>query len=218
MATGWLGAYAPLRDMEPTARGQLAGLTPMRAPAGTVLFAPGAPCAGYVLVLEGQVRVSLTSESGRALTLYRVGPGQTCIQTTLCATGGGVYSAEGVAETDVVLTAVPLALFDRLLGQSTVFRRFVFSRFGERLAEMTHVLETIAFVRVDARLAAALLARSADGAVKITHQEMADEIGSAREVISRQLHVFAQQELVALRRGTIAILDRHRLSLIAQAS
>lgn len=96
------------------------------------------------------------------LTLYRVGVGETCMQTTLCAAGGGAYSTAGVAETDVTLAMVPLPLFDRLTGESKIFRQFVFSRFGDRMAEMTRVLETIAFVRVDARLARALLARPAD--------------------------------------------------------
>ncbi len=218
MASGWLETFAPLRETEPDARALLAGLSQLRIEAGSVLFAPGAACSGFVVVLDGRVRVSLTSETGRMLTLYRVGAGQTCIQTTLCATGGGVYSAEGIAESDVSLVMIPLGMFDTLLGQSRAFRSFVFSRFGDRLAEMTHVLETIAFVRIDARLAAALLARREAGVIETTHQDLADEIGSAREVVSRQLHSFAGQGLIEVRRGAIEIRDRHGLGLVARVS
>ncbi len=128
------------------------------------------------------------------------------------------YSAEGIAESDVSLVMIPLGMFDTLLGQSRAFRSFVFSRFGDRLAEMTHVLETIAFVRIDARLAAALLARREAGVIETTHQDLADEIGSAREVVSRQLHSFAGQGLIEVRRGAIEIRDRHGLGLVARVS
>ncbi|MCC2097900.1 MAG: cyclic nucleotide-binding domain-containing protein, partial [Hyphomicrobiales bacterium] len=79
MADSWLDRYPPLRDIEPQPRAQLAALPAMPIPAGTELFAPGSPCRGFVLVIEGSVRVSLTSETGRMLTLYRVGVGETCI-------------------------------------------------------------------------------------------------------------------------------------------
>jgi CRP/FNR family transcriptional regulator len=216
MASTWLERYGPLAGIEADSRLQLQALPALHVPAGTELFAPGSPCQGFVLVVEGTVRVSLTSESGRMLTLYRVGVGETCIQTTLCAAGGGAYSAAGVAETDVTLAMVPLPLFDRLTGESKIFRQFVFSRFGDRMAEMTRVLETIAFVRVDARLARALLARTAGAPFSATHQELADEIGSAREVVSRQLQIFARQKLVLLNRGSVEISDRHGLGLVAQ--
>jgi CRP/FNR family transcriptional regulator len=216
MGNTWLDRYRPLAGIEADARAQLQALPALHVPAGTELFAPGSPCQGFVLVVEGSVRVSLTSESGRMLTLYRVGVGETCIQTTLCAAGGGAYSAEGVAETDLTLAMVPLLLFDRLTAESKVFRQFVFARLGDRMAEMTRVLETIAFVRVDARLARALLAKPFDKSVSVTHQELADEIGSAREVVSRQLQIFARQKLVLLHRGSVEISDRHGLGLVAQ--
>ncbi|MGE3246492.1 MAG: Crp/Fnr family transcriptional regulator [Beijerinckiaceae bacterium] len=214
----WLDAYSPLAQIEPAERARLEALPAVQMPAGTVLFSPGSPCRGFVLVLDGRVRVSLTSENGRMLTLYRVGVGETCVQTTLCAAAGGEYSAEGVAETGITLVVVPLGLFDELTASSRAFRQFVFSRFGERMADMTRILETIAFVRVDARLAKALLSKPAGSPVAITHQALADEIGSAREVVTRQLQAFARQKLVGLRRGAIDVIDRHGLGLIGQIS
>ena len=133
----------------------MAGLQPVHVGKGKTLFAPGAPCAGFVLVLEGRVRVGLTAENGRRLALYRVAPGETCVQTTLCLLGGLDYSAEGEAESDLRLVVVPPALFLRLLRECPVFSHYVFERFGARLAEMTRLIETIAFLRIDARLAAA---------------------------------------------------------------
>lgn len=215
-AGSWIDGYKPLQPLGADERARLSRLQVMQVPAGTVLFSPGSDCKGFVVVLSGSVRVSMTTQTGRNLTLYRVGLGETCIQTTLCMTGGDAYSAEGVAETDVRLVLVPPVLFEQLMAQSDVFRAFVFSRFGARFSEMMHVLETIAFVRVDARLAAALLARRTDGVVTATHQELADEIGSAREVVSRQLKVFAGQNLIALQRGHIELIDANRLAMIAR--
>ena len=146
----------------------------------------------------------MTAENGRRLLLYRVAPGQTCVQTTLCLMGGLDYTAEGVAETDLRLVIAPPPLFERLL-RGAGFSRFVFERFGARLAEMTRLIETIAFLRVDARLAAALLARAdSRGEMAATHQDLAEDIGAAREVVSRQLAEFQRGGLLRLGRGRIS--------------
>jgi CRP/FNR family transcriptional regulator len=185
-------------------------------PRAKTLFSPGSACQGFVLVLEGVVRVAVTAENGRRLLLYRVAPGETCVQTTLCLMGGLDYSAEGVAESDLRLVVVPPAVFNRLLRESPDFARFVFERFGSRLAEMTRLIETIAFLRVDARLAAALLARAdAAGALAATHQALAEDLGAAREVVSRQLAEFQRAGLLRLGRGHIALIDRKRLADLA---
>ncbi|HUO54003.1 MAG TPA: Crp/Fnr family transcriptional regulator, partial [Rhodoblastus sp.] len=89
------------------------------------------------MLLDGVARVSLTAANGRRLLLYRIAPGETCVQTTLCLMGGLDYTAEGEAETDLRLVIVPPGLFERLLRDSPDFARFVFERFGARLAEMT---------------------------------------------------------------------------------
>ncbi len=157
---GWLELFAPLAALDAPARACLAALPILNFAKGKVLFAPGAACQGFVLLLEGRIRVGLTAENGRRLMLYRVTAGETCMQTTLCLLGDENYSAEGVAESELRLVIVPPALFQRLLRESSAFAHFVFGRFGARLGEMTRLVETIAFLRVDARLAAALLARA----------------------------------------------------------
>jgi CRP/FNR family transcriptional regulator len=215
----WLDAFAPLAALELSAREKLAALPELKIPRGKTLFAPGASCQGFVLVLEGGVRVSVTAENGRRLALYRVAPGETCVQTTLCMMGELAYSAEGVAETDLRLVVVPPALFQRLLREAPGFARFVFERFGARLAEMTRLIETIAFLRIDARLAASLLARAAGAAeVMATHQALAEDLGAAREVVSRQLAEFQRAGLLSLGRGRIALLDRKALADLASVT
>lgn len=211
--SGWLDAFSPLAAVEGAAREALAQLPIHRAARGKTLFSPGASCPGFIVLLDGVARVEVAAANGRRLLLYRVARGETCVQTTLCLMGGLHYSAEGTAETDLRFVAIPAPLFDRLLRENPVFARFVFERFGARLAEMTRLIECIAFLRVDARLAAALLSRAEDGAsVLATHQALAEDIGAAREVVSRQLAAFQRAGLLRLSRGEIEICDREALS------
>ncbi len=201
------------------ARQQLAALAPARFAAGTVLFTPGASPAGFVVVLDGDIRVVLDGAGGRSLMLYRVGAGDTCLETTLCLAGNQRYSATGVVERDLVAVVIPPRLFDSLMSESAAFRAYVFSRFGQRHAEMARVLESIAFARVDTRLASALIANcGADGVSRATHRALAEETGAAREVVSRQLAAFARDRLVLLARGRVTLLDRHRLQMLADLS
>lgn len=215
-AAAWLDLFAPLARLDDPSRLALSSCLPMEFRKGKCLFAPGEPCPGFVLLLAGRIRVGLTAENGRRLVLYRVLPGETCVQTTLCVLGDQKYSAEGIAESDLRLVIVPPILFQRLLSESSIFAQFVFERFGARLSEMTRLIETIAFLRVDARLAAALLARAGEhGAVAATHQELAEDIGGAREVVSRQLALFQRGGLLRLGRGRIVLLKKRDLADLA---
>ena len=201
-----------LPDLGDEAGRALATLPVRNVPEGTVLFRPGDDAAGFVLVREGVVAVHLTGRSGRELSLYEVVPGQTCVQTTLCLLGQVSYSAEAVARTAVKLTIVPKGLFHQLLAEAPPFRDFVFRALGSRLADVTNVLEQVAFVRIEARLAQELLRRAGDdNAVSATHQELAAAIGSVREVVSRRLESLAKMQLVALDRGQVRIVDRRGL-------
>ncbi|MCW2284661.1 CRP/FNR family transcriptional regulator [Rhodoblastus acidophilus] len=205
----WLDDFAPFQALDLFARENLARLPEVKIPKGKILFSAGSPCQGFVILLEGCVRVGVTGENGRRLVLYRIAPGETCVQTTLCLMGALDYTAEGVAEADLRLVVIPPPLFKRLMRDSGAFSEFVFARFGARLAEMTRLVETIAFLRVDARLAGAVLLRAGSGSCfEATHQELAEDIGAAREVVSRQLALFQRAGLVRLARGRIEIGDR----------
>ena len=205
--------------LEPGTNAQLAQLPLRQLPEGSVLFRPGDEASGFVLVREGVIDVHLTGRSGREITLYEVEPGQTCVQTTLCLLGHVSYSAEAVARTPIRVAVVPAGMFHRLLGESAGFRDYVFRSLGNRLADVTNVLEQVAFVKIEARLAQELLKRAgADGVAAVTHQELAAAIGSAREVVSRRLEVLSKQQLVALERGLVRIVDRRGLIEMSEIS
>ena len=201
---------------EPARRRLQQHARPVAVPAGTVLFRPGDACAQYLIVTEGAVRVGMTGETGREILLYRVGPGQTCVLTTLALISGTPYEAEGQAETDVRALALPAATFEELLVESAAFRRFVFTAFAMRITDLMHLLRQIAFARLDARLAAFLLHHAdAEGTLRLTHQEIAAELGASREAVSRLLKTFEQQGLVALSRGCVRLRDLPALRRIA---
>lgn len=185
-------------------RAEQGTLPRMRVPAGTQVFAPGQPCAGFPLVLSGSIRVVKRSASGRELPLYRVGPGDTCIVSSGCLLGQEDYNASGVAETDTELALIPRARFEALLAEPA-FRGFVFRLFAERMAELMALVEEVAFRRLDQRLAARLLGRGP--VLRLTHQQLADELGSVREIVSRLLKGFAEQGCIRLGREQIEILD-----------
>ena len=181
--------------------------------AGTVLFDDKSPCQAFPMLVEGTIRVSKVGANGRELQLYRVVPGESCILTTSCLLGKVVYNARGVAETDVVAVALPQPVFGRLISDQEPFRNYVFSLFSERIAELMQLVEAVAFQRLDQRLAALLLGKGK--VVHTTHQALADELGSVREIVSRLLKTFAEQGLVSLSRENIEIVDEGGLRRIA---
>jgi CRP/FNR family transcriptional regulator len=183
-------------------------------PAGTVLFDERQPCAGFPLVLEGDIRVTRAAPSGRGILLYRVAPGEGCILSGGCLLGNSAYSASGVAETDVVLLRIPPALFQKLMVESEPFRRFVFGMYGERLSEVMELVEAVAFQRLDARLAQLLIRRGP--VLHATHQSLADELGSVREIVSRLLRSFEDRGWVRLERERVTVLDLKALAAHAQ--
>ena len=182
-------------------------------PAGTSLFGEGSPCRQFPLVLEGSIRVAKASE-GRELQLYRVTPGESCVLTGGCLVGGRDYPATGVVERDARLVVLPKPVFDQLLGSHAPFRQYVFSLFAERLTDLMTLVEAVAFHKLDRRLAAALLGRGR--IVALTHQQLADELGSVREIVTRVLRGFADQGWVQSTRGAIEVLDAVALRRVAE--
>jgi len=187
-------------------------------PAGTVLFREGAECASFVLVIEGSIRVQKVSEGGREIVLYRVEGGQSCVLTTSCLLGGTDYAAEGITESEVRALLLPATAFRNLLATSEAFRSFVFSAYTVRIADLLLLIEEVAFGRIDMRLAAWLTARAGDDGLRSTHQEIAVELGTAREVVSRQLKDFERRGWLALSRGHIVIRDPSALSDLAKGA
>lgn len=179
------------------------------APRGTVFFDVDQPCRFFVLITEGVLRVFRPGED-REIFLYTVERGQSCILTVSCLMGQTRYPARGVVEEDVVGYALPRPIFMELLDRSADFRHFIFELFGDRLTGLMALIEEVAFRRLDQRLAAHLLERGP--VILATHRELANELGTAREVISRILKQFEQEGLVRLERGAIHVLDRAGLA------
>jgi CRP/FNR family transcriptional regulator len=186
-----------------------------KVPAGTIMFDAHTPCGGFPLVLSGTIKVLQQYPNGRELPLYRVRPGESCLLSGSCLLGHADYTARGIAETDVELLIVPPADFHALIASDEAFRNHVFSLFGERLATLLTLVEAIAYQKLDQRLAALLLARG--DSVRATHQTLADELGSVREIVSRLLRVFEDKGWVDLARERIRVTDRAALTALARA-
>ena len=205
--------YPMLAELPPVARDSvLARVQWLKVPAGTVLFDDRQACDGFPFVVSGAIRVIKASPNGRELPLYRVTPGETCVISSSCLLGQVDYNARGIAETDTELVMLPKPVFDDLLNES-VFRAFVFHLFAERIADLMQLVEEVAFHKLDQRLAAVLLGKGR--VVHTTHQHLADELGSVRELVSRLLKGFAAQGLVRLAREQIEIVDAAGLRRVA---
>lgn len=179
---------------------------------GTVLFRPEQECSGFVVVHAGSIKVSLVSESGREIVLYRVQPGEICLQTFGCLVKNTSYSAEGIAETDLEIEIIPAAVFQERVASDEGFRKTIFDAVAARFFDLERLVEDVALSTVAERLARALL-RLADeeSEINATHDILAVEIGSARAVVSRQLAEFQREKLVVAERGRIRILDGARI-------
>jgi CRP/FNR family transcriptional regulator len=211
----WLEQFPPLAHLEESARSLLAkSARIVEAPVGTVGYREGGPCGAYVMRLAGKSRVYKMSASGREILLYRVGAGETCVITTTCLLGSSDYPASTVVEEAIKDVIIPSAGFNQLMIDSKVFRTFVMTNYGALITDLIVLLDEVAFHSLDARLAK-LLMDSKQDSVSRTHQQMADELGTAREVVSRQLKRFEQQGWVTLGRGQVDILSRDSLTTLA---
>lgn len=189
---------------------------PIRAPGGTVLFDAGLACQALPLVLSGKIRVSKRAENGREIRLYSVNPGELCIVTVSCLLGASAYPATGIAESEVFALALPRALFMRLTAEHPPFRDAVFTLFADRLTGMMALVEEVAFQKLDQRLAGWLAVRGPT--ILASHQDIAQELGSVREIVSRLLKQFEEQNYVRLGRERIEVLAPLILKKLAEGS
>lgn len=218
--TSWIDRFPGLAKLdEPLRQVLLDRSHGVELPAGTVIFGPGKAPENLLLLLEGTVRVQQVSENGREIVLYRVQSGESCVLTTACLLAYEDYRAEGLAETAIRAVAIPRAVFEDLIASSSLFRRFVFTAYSKRITDLFLVIEEVAFKRIDIRLAQKLLelGRSA-GHVHLTHHQLATELGSAREVISRQLQEFQRKGWISATRGDVRLTDIQALDHFAKAA
>ena len=209
-----LQQYPMLRELSDTDRDDLLSVASMvHVPAGTVLFDENQPCQGFPMLLSGNIRVIKAAPNGRELQLYRVLPGESCILTSSCLLGNTRYHARGIAEQNLEMVLLPAATFHALLEMQESFRSYVFHLFSDRLTDLMQLVSAVAFQKLDQRLAKLLVSKN--NPVHATHQALADELGSAREIVSRLLKGFAEQGWVKLGREQIDIADAVALKRFA---
>lgn len=204
--------YPALAQVVPSLASLGSTIGPMAVPAGTVLFNENSPCQGFPLVLEGEVKVSRNSSDGRALELYRVVPGELCLASSACLFRSQPLSANGIATKPTSLLLIPPPVFMQWL-ETPGFRDAVLGLFAERMSDLTGLIDAIAFQKLDQRLAAALLGRGQE--LALTHQELADELGTVREIVSRLLRRFEREGWVELSRERIQIRNSAALRAVA---
>lgn len=204
LADGVYALYPSLAQVQPGLTELADVLQPIQVPAGAVLFSENNGCQGFPLVLEGEIKVSRHSEDGRSLELYRVVPGELCLVSSACLFRSQLLSAQGVATKPTTLLLIAPALFQRWLD-TPVFRTDVLGLFAERMADLTALVDAVAFHKLDRRLAAALLGRGQQ--IRLTHQSLADELGTVREIVTRLLRRFEREGWVTLGREQITIVN-----------
>ena len=185
--------------------------------AGRDLMAVGDRVEAVPVIISGSIRVFWTGDSGREITLYRFGPGECCVLSADSILGNRLFPARAQVAEAVEVAFIPAPVFDDMLARSSAWRARVFGAMSQRLLSLMGTLDEVAFGHMDTRVAA-LLAQMAGGrpaVLAVTHQEIADELGSAREVISRILEDFRSRGLLKLGRGSVEVLDPARLATSA---
>ena len=183
-----------------------------KIPAGKDVFLEGDRVDGIALLISGVVRVYKIGETGRQITLYRFGNGQSCILTANAILSQKTFPAVATVEKDAEAVMIPADVFRKWVSTYDVWREFVFELLSQRLSSVMEIIDEVAFRRMDSRLAAMLLTRSQDqNPLQMTHQEIAAELGSSREVISRLLEDFSEQGFINAGRGEVEVLDADSL-------
>jgi CRP/FNR family transcriptional regulator len=214
---GWVERFPGFSRLEPSIKELLLSRSEIvEVPSGTTIFGPGNSPENMLFLLDGTVRVQQVSDTGHEIVLYRIHAGESCVLTTACLLAYEDYSADGISETPVRAAAVPRDVFDDLVAQSKSFRDFVFAAFSKRITGLFQMIDEVAFQRLDVRLADKLIALSHNqSVVKTTHQKLSVELGTAREVISRQLQEFQRRGWIEQARGSITLLDPTQIKQLA---
>ena len=184
------------------------------AKAGTKLIECGDSADKFVIVLQGVIKVYETCENGREISLYRVRDGQVCILTLTRLLLNSNRCAQAMAEEDVRLLVMPPEFFDRLLTESESFRSYLMTSMAHCITDVIQLISQVSFDRLDLRLAnllRKLAAQSSQSKLQCTHQLIANELGTTREVVSRLLKDFERSGCIKLCRGSIEILDMDQL-------
>lgn len=170
------------------------------------LYWEGDSCSAIAFVLAGGVRVYRCGESGREITLYEIGPGETCILNASCILGNNAYPANAVTVSAGEMLLIPAREFRRLLRNYETMSAFVYSLLSQRLTEVMELVQEVAFGRMDERLVEYLVEKSANDILHATHQKIANDLGTSREVVSRLLKDLERRGRIVLARNVITLL------------
>lgn len=188
------------------------------APIGTVICRSGDTCQDLIIIQEGVVRVYYPATNGRRITLYHIGSQESCILTASCIINGASFPAIAEAESVVKGYAIPAIKVREWMQSEPQWQQYLFSLLAQRMASLIELVNSLAFKRLDNRLAEWLLQQSYlnnNTPIQITHQLISEELASSREVISRLLKEFEREQLIQLARGSIQLLDLTSLQSIA---
>ncbi len=187
---------------------------------GTSLRSSDSECLGVLVVRSGELRTFIRSEDGREVTLYRLGPGEVCVLSASCVLNSITFDVSIDATKDAEVFRIGIAAFNEIIASNVWAENFSLKNALERFSDVMWAVEQILFMRFDARLAIFLLdesAKSAEGEIRATHDEIARYVGSAREVVSRMLKSFETEGIVETSRGSIRVLDRPALKRLVGA-
>lgn len=192
----------------------LSNARPISFKAGTQVFDELQPCNAFPFILSGRIRIFKQSIQGRELSLYHVAPGDACVVTAGCLLGDVPYNATGLVKNDSTLVMMKAVDFENLMS-SRPFREFIFSLFSKRILGLMQLVEEVAFHKLDKRLAALLLRRGRF--IKVSHQELADELGTVREMITRLLNSFSDSGFIRLGRERIELVNDAAMMTLADS-
>jgi CRP/FNR family transcriptional regulator len=171
-----------------------------------LIYTEGDACSAIAFLLSGEIRVYKSAEGGREITLYEIGRGETCILNAACILSHTTYPANAVSTKEGSMLLVPADHFRGLMDTTMEIRHFVFEIMSRRLTTVMALVEEVAFGRMDIRLKEYLSEKAEHGVLKSTHQKIADDLGTSREVVSRLLKDLERKGLVALLRNEITLL------------
>ncbi|MGN0706838.1 MAG: Crp/Fnr family transcriptional regulator [Faecalibacterium sp.] len=192
---------------------------PVRYPKGARVHSPTESCVGILLLRSGQLRSYLLSEDGRDVTLYRLFRDEVCILSASCVLDEVNFDVYIDAEEDTEALCIGAGAFRALIQQNVHVRCYAYQMVSERFSDTMWAMQQILFMSADRRLAIFLtdeLAKTGGTELRMTHDQIARYMGTAREVVSRMLKYFAQEGLVSLSRGGLTILDKPRLLALAR--
>ena len=195
----------------------LAALTLRTAKKGDILHRGGADCTGLFIIQSGQLRAYILSDEGRQITLYRLFDRDICLFSASCILRSIQFDITIEAQKDTVFWVIPAEIYQQIVQESTELSNYTNEIMAGRFSEVMWLMEQVMWKSLDKRLAAFLMEESSiEGGPepKITHEIIANHLGTHREVITRMLRYFQEEGLVALSRGTVKILDEARLRVL----